>query len=148
MGPFYSFVFFYNSLYFVITPAILSGMAWLACQFFRYRYDTRLRLFTIPMRICIGLLIAGPFLSYVVFVSGCTSLNDVLSALAFLAVTAVATVFAASGNTKLPGYLQVWTAAIQALILACTLWFGLFPIVAWDAIGAGLQMSGGARQGC
>lgn len=134
--------------YLVIAPAALSGFALVASQIYRYRYSTRLRLFSIPMCIGIGALTAGPLLFYIFFISPCASLNEVALALAFIAVTIVATFFVAICNTNSPAHTQVWTILISSLILACALWLGLFLILAFNIIGEGIQMSGGARQGC
>ncbi|MBA5639840.1 hypothetical protein H3H37_22525 [Duganella sp. LX20W] len=148
MDPFYSFVFFYSSPYVFVVPLALVGLAVATYLFVTRNLGVQLRPLTKPVRLCGVAMLVGPVLAYILFKPSCASLANLIFFWEYALGIVFTTAIAISGNLKYPLRVQFWLAIIQSLILALTLWIGLFPVFALDAISSGLQMSGGARQGC
>ena len=112
------------------------------------KFGERLRLFTAQMYFSSAILAAGPVFVFVAFANRCTSAEHFYPLWATLLALVAGVIVAAYGNLGRPTSIQKWTIIIQGLILALILWTGILPVMLYDFLGAGLQMSGGSRQTC
>lgn len=143
MGPLYT-----NMFLFIGIPCALFFSAIQLYGEATEKFGERLRLLTAQMYFSSAVLATGPVFAFVVFANRCTSAAHFYPLWGTLLALVAGVVVAAYGNLGRPTQVQKWTIIIQGLILALILWTGILPVMLFDFLGAGLQMSGGSRQIC
>jgi len=139
----------YNNIFlFIGTPCALFFSALQLYGEATEKFGERLRLFTAQMYFSSAVLAAGPVFVFVAFANRCTSAEHFYPWWATLLALGAGVVVAAYGNLGRPTPIQKWTIIIQGLILALILWTGILPVMLYDFLATGLQMSGGSRQAC
>lgn len=139
----------YNNIFlFIGTPCALFFSALQLYGEATEKFGERLRLFTAQMYFSSAVLAAGPVFVFVAFANRCTSAEHFYPLWATFLALVGGVVVTAYGNLGRPHQVQKWTIIIQGLILALILWTGILPVMLYDFIGTGLQMSGGSRQTC